>query len=208
MILVLGCLWAAGCSGGSAPDAQALLAPFLEGEDKMCLEDEECTSTVCLMGVCAGLLTADREWMTEAVADALAADLRARGLEPRALRPAVERALADREGTPDFRRARLLRGWARVDRPGAAEAARRVLDLPEEALIVRFEAARVLARGGDAQAQGWLAEQVQAQGAALAWFLAADLPFFAPGPRAAILESVTRAGASALLKRITDLQEE
>ncbi len=192
------------CDATERPSPAAVLAPFLGGEDRLCFADADCHSTVCSYGVCAGLASADRPWMTDAITDALAARLEAGDVTLTDLRAAFARAL-DPDGTPDLRRARLLRGWARVDAAGAAEAAGPLFQDVAGAPILRFEAARVRLAARDAEAEAWLVERVRAKGVALVPFLVPWWRFFAPSSRATILDLVTARGDAALRARLLTL---
>jgi len=195
------------CDAGDAPTPAALLAPFLSGEDRLCFADADCRSTVCSYGVCAGLTSADRPWMTDTITDALGAHVAAGEVTLPDLRAAFARELGA-GSTPDLRRARLLRGWARLDPEGAAEAARPLFADAGAAPVLRFEAARVRLARGDAEAEQWLVERVRAKGTALVPFLVPWWRFFAPASRAAILGLVAARGDAALRARLESIDQQ
>lgn len=203
VVLALAALGA--CDATVRPGPAALALPYLAGEEKLCLSDADCASTVCSFGVCAGLISADRPWMTDAITAALAARVADGDVSLAELRPIFALELeADRY--PDLRRARLLRGWARLDLEGAEAAARPLF--ASGTPILRFEAARVLLRAHDPQADAWLVQQVVSRGPALVPFLVPEWLFFAPPSRATILELVAARGDAALRSRLLTLDQQ
>jgi|GEM_PF-3005200 len=193
------------CDATPRPTSEAVASSYLVGEEKLCLSDVDCASTVCSYGVCAGLTSADRPWMTDAITAALGARVERGDLELPDLRRLIAREL-EAERHPDLKRARLLRGWARLDLDGAAAAA---LPLFESGTpILRFEAARVLLRRHDPRAEAWLVEQVVSRGPALVPFLVPEWRFFAPPARATILGLVAARGDATLRSRLETLDQQ
>jgi hypothetical protein len=189
------------CGVVERPEPRAVAEAYLAGEDRLCLSDADCASTVCSFGVCAGLVSADRPWMTDAITAALAARVEAGDLTPAELRARFAEELAgDRH--PGLKRARLLRGWAVVEREGALAAARPLFADADTPPALRFEAARVLLRERDGAAETWLVEQVRDKGPGLVPFLMAEWRFFAPPARSTILELVAAQGDAALHSRL------
>lgn len=200
--------WAgSACGVVERPEPRVVAEAYLAGEDRLCLSDADCASTVCSFGVCAGLVAADRPWMTDAITAALAARVEAGDLTPAELRTRFAEELAgDRH--PALKRARLLRGWAVVERDGALAAARPLFADASTAPVLRFEAARILLRERDAAAEAWLVEQVRDKGPGLVPFLLAEWRFFAPPARSTILDLVAVRGDAALHGRLLTLEQQ
>ena len=198
----------AGCAVKSADDtldARALMTPFLEGEERFCAEDLDCRSGLCTWGSCAGILSADRGWMSEKIAGSLRTALEDADLETGDAIEVLRVALADDTSHVPMQRARILRTWRALDPASAGEAAQRLLGESTPGLL-RFEAGRTRVTLGDREAAQGLIEMLRAGRTELAWFLLPEWPFFAAPERAAILAIVEKGGTPELRERLTTIE--
>lgn len=205
-VLLLGLTWACAVQAtGEKPEARVLLTPFLEGEERFCVEDLDCKSGLCTWGSCAGILSADRAWMSERIAVSLKTALEGAGLEAKDAVAVLRAELADVRGHVPMQRARVLRAWRALDPASAGEAAAGLLDEDAPALL-RFEAARTRLSLDDREAAQVLIEMLGAGRVELCWFLLPEWRFFAAEERDAILKIVEKGGTPELRERLTTLK--
>lgn len=195
-------LWLSACAGRDIDEPGAGdLSAFISGAEAACASDADCVTGVCSWGICSGFLLADRPWMTREIAAALSQELEQRGLAPEDIRHELQPLVVRPDQLPALRRARLLRGWALVDEPGAVAAAHAVFKEDAEPMLA-FEAARVLLRSGREDAGDHLAAEVRRSGSGVVHFILNDWRFFSLSQKAAILDVLRRDGDDELRRRL------
>ncbi len=205
LALALGCAPGGRAEKASASEARAFMAPFLEGEERFCAEDDDCRSGLCTWGTCVGILSADRVWMGDKIAEGIRAAVAEADVEVADAVAVLKNELGRPGAHVAIQSARILRVWRALDPASAGAAAAKLLGADEHPLL-RFEAARLRLSQGDREAARILLDMLRGGRTELVWFLLPEWRFFAPEDQAVILDTVEASGTPELRERLTTLK--